>query len=168
MVYLSFVRGSTVVEEFRYFQNPQALIVACIRGRVSLILLYFYLSSRFIHVCCSAHVNSSQNIDRYIFMQEIRQSFRKEFSGEDPRYFRYPTNFTIHPNGLYERLWKIKRPDADSDEEYLLPWICASPCIYPRVYVPGSISKNMELGWSVQGLVCGYACRRWNALDPAV
>jgi len=33
--------------------------------------------------------------------------------------------------GLYERLWKIKRADADSDEGYLLSWVCTV-----RVYNP--------------------------------
>lgn len=32
--------------------------------------------------------------------------------------------------GFYERLWKIKRADADSNEEYLLPRIYAPPCKY--------------------------------------
>lgn len=72
------------------------------------------------------------------------ESFREGFEDiSNTRQILRPT-----PRGLYERLWKIKRADADSDEGYLLSWACAA-----RVYT--YITHHTDIG-----RVCGkyYVC----------
>lgn len=95
----------------------------------------------------SRAIFSSRKSSEDFAREREKKRGQEEFSGEDPRHFRWSTNFTAHPSGLYERLWKIKASRCWLGRRIFIALnVCsiayADTCLPGRVYLAAE-----ELGW---------------------